>query len=248
LAVIIAVPMANDQNVYADAGEITVSGRIVTGFVVGSDELIGLSGVEIQINGASVAETDPDGCFSFVIPAGGTVALVPVRSGYSVLNPSALLIDTATDVADLEIAMVEAFGTIKGNVTHNGGPVGGILVYVHDRNSGDLVTRAFTGGNGAYSVDVRTGEYTVSISNTYYEAPSVDVHLGMEIVSGIDFELTVTEGTTYLFGLDLTHSMMLIGGIIGLILLIFAILYRINIAKHPGSSKVHHDRKKKDQE
>jgi hypothetical protein len=53
--------------------------------------------------------------------------------------------------------------------------------------------------------------------------------------------------TTYLFGFDFTHSLMLVGGILGLFMLIFAVSYRIHIGKHPGSSKIHSDSKKGDQ-
>jgi len=253
LAVVAAVPLADNGNVSAAPGDVTVTGRLVTGFVVGSDEFTGLGGVTINIDSSEIAVTEDDGTFTFTllsasIPPGGIVTLSvppPVILGYAVLNPSVLQIDTsAGDVNDLIVALVEVFGTINGTVTRDGSPVSGIYVYIHDRNTGDLVKRTSTESDGTYSADCRTGEYTVSINNVYYEAPSVDVELGMEVIDGIDFDLIVREGTTYLFGFDLTHSMMLIGGILGLILLIFAILYRINISKHPESSKIQSDRKK----
>ena len=258
LVTIAAVPLIDDGNVSAAEGDITITGRLVTGFVVGTEEWTGLDEVTISIMGSTeTAVTENGGMFTFTLPPGsipsdGIVTLsIPslVSRGYAVLNPGVLDVDTSSgDVNDLIIALVEAFGTIEGTVTRDGFPVSGIYVYVHDTNSGDLVRRTTTEIDGTYSVDCRTGEYTVSINNVYYEAPSVDVTLRMEVVSGIDFNLIVREGTTYLFGFDLTHSMMLIGGILGLVLMIFAILYRINIGKHPETSKIYSDRKKKDQE
>jgi hypothetical protein len=245
---IAAVPLTDNETVSADPGDITVTGRLVTGFVVGSDEFTGLGGVRINIDSSEIAVTENDGTFAFTLPPGGIVTLSvppPVILGYAVLNPSVLQIDTSSgDVNDIIVALVEVFGTINGTVTRDGSPIGGVHIYIHDRNSGDLVKRTITESDGTYSADCRTGEYTVSINNMYYEASSIDVDLGMEVVDGIDFDLIVREGTTYLFGFDLTHSMMLIGGILGLVLLIFAILYRINISKHPETSKIKSDRKK----
>jgi len=253
LVTIAAVPLTDNGNVSAAPGDVTVTGRLVTGFVVGSDEFTGLGGVRINIDSSVIAVTDADGTFTFTllaanIPPGGIVTLSvppPVTLGYAVLNPGVLQIDTSSgDVNDLIVALVEVSGTINGKVTRDGSPVSGVYVYIHDRNTGDLVKRTTTNNYGTYSVDCRTGEYTVSINNAYYEAPSIDIDLGMEVIDGVDFNLVAKEGTTYLFGFDLTHSMMLIGGILGLILLIFAILYRINISKHPETSKIKSDRKK----
>jgi len=247
---IIAVPLIN-ESASADDPEVEVTGRIVAGFDSAGSR-INLSGVTVSMGGVTMDVTGDDGTFSFMWSAAGQYTLGLSKIGYSVLNYDVLTIDIADAVDGVlnvpMIAMVEAFGTITGSVKHNTNPASGILIYVHDRNSGDLVAKTASEIDGTYNVEVRTGEYTVSINNVYYEAPSIDVDLGREIVTGIDFELTVREGTTYLFGFDLTHSMMVIGGIIGLILLIFAILYRINIAKHPELSKIHQDRKKKDHE
>ena len=249
LALIIAVPLADGKSAAA-AVDIQVSGQIVTGFDH-EGNLIPLSGVGIYVNDMWVDETDDNGVFSFMIapaPPPGTYQLDPRLAGYAVLNADALLIDTtAGDVIVPTVVMVEAFGTIKGSVTNNGNPVSGVSVYVHDRVTGDLVARTVS-ADGKYSVVCRTGDYTVSVSSPYYEAPSIDVDLGMEIKEGVNFELTVKPGTTYLFGLDLTHSMMVIGGILGMIMLIFAILYRINIGKHPETSKIQSNEKKKDQD
>jgi len=244
---IAAVPLAFGDGAEAAPGDVAVSGRVVTGFDT-EGNIMGLSGVTIYVNGADTGETtDENGGFSIEVPAGEHL-LGFAKGGYGVLNPGALQVDTtAGALSGLEIVMGEAFGTIFGTVTHNGNPVSGIIVYVHDMD-GYLVARTVSDGTG-YSVVCRTGEYTVSVNSPYYDEESHDVHLaGAGDTAEVNFELTVKKGATYLFELDLTHSMMLIGGIIGLILLIFAILYRINIGKHPENSKIYSERKKKDQE
>jgi hypothetical protein len=247
LALIAAVPLALGEGADAAPGDVTVSGRVVTGFDA-EGKIMGLSGVTVYVNGEETGEvTDEGGYFSFEVPAGEHL-LGFVKGGYGVLNQGALQIDTtAGALSGLEIVMGEAFGTIFGTVTHNGNPLSGIIVYVHDMD-GYLVARTASDSAG-YSVVCRTGEYTVSVNSPYYDEESYDVRLmGAGDTAEVNFELTVKRGATYLFELDLTHSMMLIGGIIGLILLIFAILYRINIGKHPGTSKIYSERKKKDQE
>ncbi|MCL1984420.1 MAG: hypothetical protein FWG58_03350, partial [Methanomassiliicoccaceae archaeon] len=83
-----------------------------------------------------------------------------------------------------------------------------------------------------------------TIIHQYYEAEAVEVgDLGI-VPFYCTFELTIKSETLYLFDLDLTHSFMLVGGIIGLFLLIFIILYRIHIGRNPESSKVYSERRK----
>ena len=63
-----------------------------------------------------------------------------------------------------------------------------------------------------------------------------------------DFILVPRPGSTFLFGLDFTHSLMVIGGVVGLLLMILIASYRIHIGKHPELSKMYFERKDKDQE
>jgi hypothetical protein len=147
--------------------------------------------------------------------------------------------------------MQEKKETISGTVRwRNGSPVGGgVLVQAYDPESGIIYT-ARTDGNGKYELKCPVNViYTISVSHSVYEAESYEMTEKLTgPITGIDFTLTPKESATYLFGFDLTHSLMVIGGMGGLFLLIFVMLYRIHISKHPERSRVHSDSKKKDQD
>ena len=232
---------------------VTVSGRVVSEFSVTGK--IGVPDVRIAI-GFEAGLTDADGYYKILV-APGKHAVSFVKSGYDVLGwPRNINLDNTLDVPNatspndklvLEDAVVaKAFGTITGTATYNNKAVPGVIIYLIDPE-GNVVATGRTNEAGVYSIECSTGTYTVSISSPYYESePYVNVVLGTIDVRVLDFELTVKSGSTYLFGFDMTHSLMIIAGIGALFVLIFAISYRIHIGKHPEASKVHYDQKKKD--
>jgi len=244
---------------------ITVSGRVVTGF-----DLEGLEGVTVTMitaGGVFSCLTDADGAYRFLNLFQADITAVPSETftirfdmrGHLVqaffLNGELLgwndvyiieIDDAAIELPD--VIMNDAFGTIEGKVTFNGRPISGVTVIVYDPESGEATMKS-TNWEGFFSFSLPVGSnYQLSVSHPYYEAPETELFLANIEPVVINFELTQKEAATYLFGLDFTHSMMIIAGIIGLFLFIFVISYRIHIGKHPEASKVHYDSKKKDQE
>jgi hypothetical protein len=251
----VSLPFIAGQTAAGAAADITVSGRIVTGF--GHD---GLEGVRVSVDGGSCI-TDANGDFEIVISRdiGDTFNIRFEKRGYLVktffYNGAHLgwndvyTIDVdSTSVVLPNVIMDEAFGTVEGMVMLNGRALAGVTVEIYDIDSGERTMKT-TNDEGLYTFSLPVGgDYRISVSNPYYEADSRDVH-DLTIEPYVwDFELTPKSVATYLFGLDFTHSLMVIGGIVGLFLLIFVISYRIHIGKHPEASKIHSDPKKKDQE
>jgi len=266
LAVIIitAVPFVSDNNAAGAPEDITVSGRVVTGF-----GLEGLEGVNVTIvtaGGDFSCLTDADGAYLFSnlfqadVGTGETFTIRFDMRGHLVqaffLNGELLgwndeyVIEINDALIELpDVIMNDAFGTIEGTVTFNGRPIPGVTVVAYDPESGEITMKS-TNGQGFFSFSLPVGSnYRLSVSHPYYEAPETELYLANIEPVVINFELTQKETATFLFGLDFTHSMMIIAGIIGLFLFIFVISYRIHIGKHPDASKVHSDaKKKKDQD
>ncbi|MCL2143160.1 MAG: carboxypeptidase-like regulatory domain-containing protein [Methanomassiliicoccaceae archaeon] len=258
LATALLMPFMGGGNAAGAPGdEVTVSGRIVYGLDAYAKP-IGLKDVKVTV-GTETALSDDDGEFELLIEP-GTYEIKFEISGYSVLIwPGAVYEDDDACMVDVnagglslsDTAMVRATGTIYGAVTRadNDSPVQGVTVQVIGPD-GKVIASGRTDGDGMYSIECPNRDgYTVSTSSLYLKEMSyenVDLDAGETV--RLDFALELKEEATYLFGFDLTHSLMLIGGIIGLFLLIFAISYRIHIGKHPGSSKIYSDPGKKDQE
>ncbi|MDR0334563.1 MAG: carboxypeptidase-like regulatory domain-containing protein, partial [Methanomassiliicoccaceae archaeon] len=253
-----ALPFAAVQSEAADPEPITVSGRVVAGF-----GLEGLSGVHVTIDSVrwdNVTDDDGNYTLEFTKAVGTTCVIRFELKGHLVkaffyngelLGRSSTGYEINIDSTDIvlpDVLMDEAFGTLEGKVTFKGRAVSGVTVEVHDLDSGEHTMKT-TNDAGLYSFILPVGvDYIVSISSPYYYAEDKEVAVDDLDPVTCDFELEQKIVATYLFSLDFTHSMMLIGGIIGLFLLIFAISYRIHIGKHPESSKIHSETKKKDQE
>jgi len=259
VVLITAVPFVSDRNAAGAVEDVTVSGRVVTGF-----GLDGLEGVAVSIDGGTWScLTDHNGSYQMSIRkevgVGDTFTIDFELRGHLVqaffINGELLgwnddyVVEVDSNAMELpDVIMNEAFGTIEGTVTFNDRPVSGITIVAYDLESGE-VTMKSTNQKGFYSFSLPVGgKYRLSVSHSYYEAPEAEVNIADLEPFVWDFELAPKDIATYLFGLDFTHSMMIIGGIIGLFLLIFIISYRIHISKHPEASKIHSDAKKKDQE
>jgi hypothetical protein len=228
---------------------VMVTGRIVT--QLGTDgRPVGLDDVTVRIGTVS-AKSNASGAFSLTIDP-GEYGISFVKDGYGVLIwPGTTFDDDGvrkvvipgddTDIGDA--AMTEAVGTVYGTVYRNEVGVGGVLVELIDA-SGKVLKSTRTDGNGDYTLQIATGTYTVAVNILYYSADPFVVTLGVGDMENHNFILESRGGETFLFGFDLTHSLMLIGGLIGSFLLIFVVLYRIHIGRNPESSKIHSDSKK----
>jgi hypothetical protein len=189
-----------------------------------------------------------------------------VRPGYAVIaysydgiidyveNTPLTLVAAGDADFELDVFLYVAYGIIEGVVTFEGSPyTGGITIEVHNLSDGRRYTKV-TARDGTYSFSLPVGDnYLVSVSAKNFAADGKEggVHVVVDVLpTVVDFDLISKQGSVYLFGFDLTHSFMLIGGLIGLFMLIFVILYRIHIKKNPDLSKIHSDSldKKKDQE
>ncbi|MCL2785704.1 MAG: carboxypeptidase-like regulatory domain-containing protein [Methanomassiliicoccaceae archaeon] len=236
---------------------VTVNGQI---FAPGADDH---SDATIYVDGAVIdhAVVNADGTFSFNITGepGEERVIGFAMAGYAAwvyiydnepIDGGLVVLPASDGAATLFVVMEERTEIISGTVKwRNGEPVGGGVTVEASDPDGGITYTTRTLSDGTYELHCPVNVmYVISVKHAIYEADDfVMTEKLMGPVSNIDFTLLPKKGATYLFELDLTHSLMVIGGLMGLFLLIFVILYRIHIGKHPEKSKVHSD-KKKDQE
>jgi len=257
-------PVLSGDNAAADGPEVTVD---VTATVVAVPE-IDVSKIDIVTNTGDANYTvevkDGRKLLKFSVSGEpGDVITVAFRThGYAVREYVLLDLDdgmmefmevleiTIPD-ADKELQLIvfmhEAKGPIRGTLWWDGNRAGrGITVEAYDPVK-DVLYTTKTDNNGDYLfAECPVGaSYIVSVVHPVREAESREISDLTEHGAVIDFTLMPKRGTVFLFGLDLTHSLMVIGGLTGLFLLIFVILYRIHIDRNPSSSKVYSGTKKK---
>jgi 5-hydroxyisourate hydrolase-like protein (transthyretin family) len=248
------LPMLGGNVAAADLTDVKVHGLVV------NTDHIPLEGVNVTITDDDdewSQVTGADGKFNIEIPsiAAGEYGIAFKLEGFGVIayfdgndtiGGDTIIIDD-TDVNAYTVVMGEKYETICGQATLRGDPAPNVRIEVYN-HGGDLLNARSTDADGRYTFDCPIGSYyRIAVSNRSYEAAD-------GIVSSLDekfvwnFVLEQKSGTTFLFDLDLPHSLMLIGGIAGLLLLVFIVLYRIHVGRHPDSSKIHSEQKKKDQD
>jgi cytochrome c2 len=232
---------------------ISISGKVITEF-----DGTGFGDIRIYINEKLINTTvDKDGEFEFDVDVGSAEYTIRFeKKGFAVrgyfyldeyreVDNLPLPLYVSDGDVDLRVILLEAYGTIAGTVTRDNVPVGGIMIEVYDIDTELRYTKT-TDGGGNYSFSLPVGgNYHVSVNARNFAAEGKEDgvridNLGIHNPS-INFELVPRQGAVYLFGYDLTHSLMLIGGIVGLFMLIFTVLYRIHIKRNPELSKVHSD-------
>ncbi|MDR0779010.1 MAG: carboxypeptidase regulatory-like domain-containing protein [Methanomassiliicoccaceae archaeon] len=242
---------------------IKISGRVVTEFGGA-----GLDEVRIHVNDKLIDDVvwKEGGFFEFVVDIdyleytvkfekrGFAVRGYFHNDVYTEVENIPIKLDANDGDAEINVILLEAYGTIAGTVTHAGNPMGGITIEVYDIDTELRYTRV-TGSDGKYSFSLPVGgNYHVSVNSRNFAADGKEGGVSVESLDisnpPIDFELLPKEGALFLFGYDLTHSLMLIGGIVGLFMLIFVVLYRIHIRRNPELSKIHSEsfERKKNQE
>ena len=248
--IIVPVFLSEDA---AGADDIVVSGTVVTG-----PDHDPVDDVRVYIDGTFYGTTDENGFFEFYADKYlGECSILFEKIGYTVTayfydgkiygGSDDLLINIDDeDIEILNVVMAETFKTITGVVNLRDRPVGnGITVEILYLDTGARYADTTKDGEFFFSCPYG-GSYTVYVKHPAYEADALEIASLTDDVEHVFF-INEKDATTYLFGLDLTHSLMVLAGIMGLFLMMFVIFYRIHIGKNPGSSKIHSDSKKKDQ-
>jgi len=220
------------------AADVTINGTIMDG------DGAPLGGVEVgaePVTGAAVTTVSnaTTGKFTLTLTTTGTFTFsftkagFGLKSSFGVLNDDRELTIAGTEGSiTLNIIMGAAYGGITGFVKNtNGDGLGDATVQV--MNGGKVVNHTTTDGSGFYSFDkddvsdrILIGTYSVRVMRSDHEEQTIkDVEVTEGVNTSVDFVLESREDA-YLFGLDLPHSLMIGGFVIGLILLIGASVHR----------------------
>ena len=128
------------------------------------------------------------------------------------------------------IVMNRTTGDLIVNVVNqDGNPLGGVTIDVI--KDGKVVKSGQTDGSGTYRVTIDKGVYSVSANRTNYDGQTDEIVV-IDPNEPVEIEFTLTLiMNTYLFGLDLPHSLMIGGLGLGIVIILVMLGYRIKLGK-----------------
>ena len=218
------------------AAPVTVDGTIVDG------DGVPLGGVEITATPTTdtavtaTATSNAAGGFTLPLPDTGEYKFSFEKAGFG-LKFSFGALDTNNKMPvsgdrTLNIIMGPAYGGIVGHVRNvNGDGLGDAIVRVMSGNK--VINHTTTDGNGLYSFDegdtsdrILIGTYSVHVTRSdHVEQTTHDIEVKEGENKTVDFALESKENT-YLLGMDLPHSLMVGGFILGMLMIIGVSVYR----------------------
>ena len=156
-----------------------------------------------------------------------------LKSSYGVLNADRELTIAGTEgTITLNVLMGPAYGGITGFVRNtNGDGLGDATVRVMDGDK--IINHTTTDGSGFYLFDkndvsdrILIGTYSVHVTRSDHDEQTIhDVEVTEGVNKAVNFSLESREDT-YIFGLDMPHSLMMAGLAIGLFMLIGVSIHR----------------------
>ena len=133
---------------------------------------------------------------------------------------------SSTEYFDMKSAM----GTVTGNVTIESQEtifLNGAKVYLYDLETEKELTKTVTyTSSGKYTIRYDTGTYGIAVEISGYDTVRGTVTINEGETTAFDAQM---KSNTSFFGLDLSHVLMIIGGIVGLVLILFATFYRLHL-------------------
>lgn len=131
------------------------------------------------------------------------------------------------------VSMVAQPCILFGTVTENGNPQEGVTVTAR---GADTVWTGTTYANGNYSIQLTSDSYTVTFSKKGFDSKEVPVSLAPFEDRRLDASIVKSKNgnaTTYLFGFDLPHSLMVVGLILALGTICTALFVNFKVRKKP---------------
>ena len=150
-----------------------------------------------------------------------------VAEGSIVANTENIFGNTSTDVFTVQSATGTVTGTVKNNTTE---PtyLNGVKVTIYDLETENELTSAYTSNHGEYNMQYNTGDYGIKFELNGYDTVDKKVSIGQNATATVDADMK--QNQSY-FGLDLSHVLMILGGAVAIVLLLFAVFMRIRVSK-----------------
>ena len=153
---------------------------------------------------------------------------------YSMVGDSADIVagDNAIKPPSIEYyKMKSAKGIIGGQVsmsTQEPTYLVNVNVSLLDKSTEEVLATTTTGNKGVYELEYNTGTYNIRFELNGYDTVTSEVTIVEDAV--IVKDITLKQNQSY-FGFDLPHALMILGGVLAVVLLMFTLFMRMRLSK-----------------
>lgn len=213
-----------------------VTGQVTDGNTTLAGVVVTLTGVNnVSFSGVSTA---PLGAFYIDNVTPGTYMVSASKEGYNTSYHSSLVTLFKGSVEFVSFTLAETvvqYAKLSGRVTYSGDPLPGVKVVLTPAEGADLVTVTDDQGNYTFA-QVPPGEYTIYLSKDGFVTS--ERKLTMEPLKGVlqDFSMkrnTLPGNSGFVLDYDLSHSMMVVGLGLALLVTVASLFLRQRIKRNP---------------
>lgn len=213
----------------------TVTGQVTDGNTTLAGVTVTLTGVNASFSGASTA---PLGAYRIENVTPGTYMVSASKAGYNTSYYSKVVKLEKGSVEEVSFTMIATemkFAKLSGRVTYNGEALSGVKVILTPEEGADLVMATDAGGNYSFE-QVPPGNYMIYLMKDGYV--TMEKRVTMEPSKGWVQDFTMKRNTLpgnsgFVLNYDLSHSMMIIGLGLSLLVTLASLILRQRIKANP---------------
>jgi hypothetical protein len=208
----------------------------LTGFVTnGTTPIYGATVTLInEQRSYSNVSVNPLGKYEIYKVQPGTYTVVASKIGYYSSDPMPPVVMVRGETKSVDFVLQEQPAELGGKVEYDGSGLKGVTVKI---SSALFTAETVTDENGNYTFSqVPSGTYTITFSKESFLSRSLSVGLTPFEVRELDVEMeydNVNNTQTFILGLDLAHSLMVIGLTVSIMVLIVGIYVNYRIRRKP---------------
>lgn len=208
----------------------------LTGFVTnGTTPIYGATVTLInEQRSYSNVSINPLGKYEITKVQPGTYTVVASKVGYYSSDPMPPVVLVRNETKNIDFVLQEQPAELGGRVEYDGRGLKGVTVKL---TSTLFTAETVTDENGNYTFSqVPSGSYTIIFSKESFLSRSLSVGLTPFEVRELDVEMSYDNANntqTFLLGLDLAHSLMIIGLTVSIMVLVVGIYVNYKIRRKP---------------
>jgi hypothetical protein len=181
----------------------------------------------------SANSTAPFGKFVMTGIQPGTYVAHAEKEGYNTDHYELPVVVVRGETADVNFTLEQPPATLFGQVMFGTKGLAGVTVQI---SSGESSKSTITDNDGFYRItDISAGTYIITFSKQDYFQQQFEITFSPSQIENLDIamEKETGAGEGFIPGFDLPHSLMLVGLILALITLVFALFVRMRVEKRP---------------
>ncbi len=208
----------------------------LTGFVTnGTTPIYGATVALInEQRSYSNVSVNPLGKYEIFKVQPGTYTVVASKVGYYSSDPMPPVVLVRGETKNVDFVLQEQPAELGGKVEYDGSGLKGVTVKI---SSSLFTAETMTDENGNYTFSqVPSGSYTITFSKASFLSRSMNVGLTPFEVRELNVDMAYDNANntqTFLLGLDLAHSLMVIGLTVSIMVLIVGIYVNYKIRRKP---------------